>query len=111
MKKKIHLTILLCSRHDKWIAQCVEHDIAAQASSVEGVLYEIARTISAEIVVDCKHDREPLKGTPPAPDKFRELARNALKIENPRFPDFTLPSTLATRFEVQTEQELLLCTT
>jgi hypothetical protein len=76
-----HLTLIVCPQGDTWVAQCVEFDIAAQAKTVEDVIYEFERTLQVQMAMDRELGREPLSDVPPAPDHFRTMARGAFKID------------------------------
>ena len=75
------LTILVCPQGNNWVAQCVEYDIAAQAKTVDDVMYEFQRTLQVQLAMDLELGREPLSDVPPAPEHFRKMARAGHKIE------------------------------
>jgi hypothetical protein len=56
------MTINICidKQGDQWVAQCVEYDLAAQASSFDDVLYEFERTLNVQIAMDLHQGHEPL---------------------------------------------------
>ena len=71
--------------HETWIAQCLEYDLATQASSLnELLLYELPRIIAAHVYA-CKQegldpwtrDGEPL---PAPPEFFAEYEAGAIKV-------------------------------
>ena len=85
------LTILICREgRGIWFAQCVEYDIAAQAKTFDDVIYEIERTIHAQILIDSEAGCEPFSDVPPAPKEFWEIAKTAPELQS-LLPRFQLP--------------------
>jgi hypothetical protein len=56
-----------------WIAQALEHDIAAYGEDIEQAKLAFERTVSGYFVMATRHHREPLAGLPPAPDGFWDV--------------------------------------
>ncbi len=61
----------------EWIAQCLEHDICAQASTLDEVVYRFHLTIAAERDYAITHNRAPFEGIGQAPPHFHKLYENA----------------------------------
>jgi hypothetical protein len=95
MQTKI-LSVLLIKDHDDgqwWIAQCLEHDIAAQAHTVEDAVYELGRMIAGRMIAAADLGLgDAFVGVPTAPSECWEtfLANaNAMKITHE--PEFAAP--------------------
>lgn len=102
---KMDLTVLICK--DKcWFAQCIEYDIAAQASSLDDVLYRLMRSIMIQVALDVEHGREPLVDLPPAPQKYAAMANESRKVVT-RVPRFRAPRKVSRAFRPRTK--VVLC--
>ena len=86
-----YLSVLFIRQGDYWVAQALEHDIAAQGASLQLTQRTFEETLSGQIALDRKFGREPLKHLPPAPREYwdafeaadkREVAKTPLTIEN-----------------------------
>jgi hypothetical protein len=105
----LDLTVLVCGRDGAWSAQCIEFDIAAQAKTLDDVLYEFERTLHTQLLLDQEHGREPLGDIPPAPEEFRILALSAPRIDA-RLPRFQSPKEKSKRaLQVRPQADLRLC--
>jgi hypothetical protein len=69
--------MVLFQERDWWCAQCLEHDIAAQAPSLPDLQYEIDRVLFSHLAIAEKLGREPFAGLGPAPKKFWDAFENA----------------------------------
>ena len=49
---------------DYWVAQCLEHDIAAQGKTLPEVEDAFRKTVVGQIVLDLRKGREPLDSYP-----------------------------------------------
>ena len=57
-----------------WVAQCVEHDIVAQARTMDGVEAEFLRLLDAYVALAAKRKlKDPLAHIPPAPKRYQVL--------------------------------------
>ena len=63
------LRILFLKEGDKWAAQCLEHDIAAQGDSIPNAAESIMRAICSEIAV-CEELRKSFEAIPQAPTYY-----------------------------------------
>ena len=72
MRKVVVRALLFCES-GQWCAQCLDFDIAVQASTREQLLTELESVLitHVEIAIDCGH--EPFAGLPRAPDRFFEF--------------------------------------
>src|ERR1700730_4566918 len=73
------ITLSVIAFHDegKWIAQCVEYDIAASAESLTKLRKAFEKAVIANICVNKELGHSGLDGIPSAPSKFRDLFNNA----------------------------------
>ncbi len=60
-----------------WVAQCLEHDIAAQGDTIDEALDAFEAVLTGQIIADHEAGREPLSGIAPAPDYYFEHFRRA----------------------------------
>jgi hypothetical protein len=56
-----------------WIAQALEHDIAAHGEDVERAKLAFERTVSGHLQLAAKYHQEPLASLQPAPNIFWDL--------------------------------------
>ncbi|MBA3841157.1 MAG: hypothetical protein H0X39_00800 [Actinobacteria bacterium] len=55
----------------RWVAQVLEHDLAAQASSIDEILYEVRRMIVGHIL-SCEEQGLDPYAVPPAPKEYED---------------------------------------
>lgn len=67
----------------RWVAQCLEYDIATQAETLDALLYEIQRILVAHVVVAERENLEPFADLPKAPKRFWEMYERALSPVKP----------------------------
>lgn len=75
--KKIRVLVFRDPELDIWVAQGLEHDICAQAKTIEEVHAAFERAILADAAVAIERGEEPLAAIPKAPDAFFRAFRNA----------------------------------
>ena len=68
------VSVLLHKDGDAWVAQCLEHDLAAQAPSQEEAKKRFLRTLGQQILLDFMEGRAPLEWLPQAPARYFEEA-------------------------------------
>jgi len=73
------IQIIVCEdkRNGWWSAQCLQYDIATQARTLEGLIYEIQRVIMGQFVVSKELGGEPFVGIKPAPQIFWQIYDDA----------------------------------
>ena len=76
----LHVSVLIMREGDHWVAQCLEYDIAAQATSLDALKHAFARTFAGQIAVDLHHKRLPLQGIPQAPRRYFDLFEGAHRL-------------------------------
>lgn len=84
------LRILFFREGDWWIAQCLDHDIVAQAKDgLREAEYELERLIVSHILASQAEGLEPFAGIPPAPPRMQEKwANEAEPIQLTKLPNF-----------------------
>ena len=60
-----------------WVAQCIDHDIAAFAPSLPELPKALMRAVGANLCANADLGREGLEGIPPAPKRFAALFKRA----------------------------------
>jgi hypothetical protein len=74
-----------------WVAQCLEYDIATQASSLPDLLYDLKRTLGAHMLIAREEKLAPFANIPRAPQRFWEMYRQArTRLEAVRPADLPL---------------------
>lgn len=74
---KIRVLVFRDPASDIWFAQGLEHDICAQAKTIDEVHAAFERAILANAAVALERGEEPLAAIPKAPDTFFQAFRNA----------------------------------
>ncbi len=68
------VSAILFEEGDWWSAQCLEYDIAAQAKTLSGLLYEVERVLISHLCIAEELGRKPFEGLEPAPNhRLRRL--------------------------------------
>lgn len=83
------LRILFFREGEWWIAQCLEHDIAAQAKGgLREAEYEVERVLVTYVGACLAEGLQPFKGIPPAPERLQEMwNKDAEPLELTKLPD------------------------
>ena len=85
------MRVIILREEHLWVAQCLEHDIAAQSDSLHGVQVEFVKMVAAQIAVALSIKRDPqefLQSLGQAPDYYHDCFQRAERLENPiRVPD------------------------
>jgi hypothetical protein len=66
----IYIRVLIVRQGGQWLAQCLEHDLAAQAPSEKKAIGSFIRIVKARLHRDYRAGRQPFEGLPPAPAHF-----------------------------------------
>ena len=61
------LTVLLSPDDGGWVAQTLEHDVAAQGADIAAALDNLRAVLLGQFVADVRAGRRPLEDCPPAP--------------------------------------------
>src|SRR5258708_3974865 len=65
-----------------WVAQCLEHDIAAQAEHLKDAQEKFRKTLVSHIILALKHGEQPLKDIPEAPRRYWERWEEAAELKD-----------------------------
>ena len=76
--------VLLARESGAWLAQALEHDIAAHGTTLAEAQVALCRAIAAQIVVALHNGQEPLADFEPAPELYWHHFRNAQKLAEDR---------------------------
>jgi hypothetical protein len=91
-KVVLKLNVVLFIECGCWVAQCLEHDIAAQASTIRDVKHLIIKTISAEAKLDANAGRRPLESVKPAPQRYWRMFEEGERLaEQEPIPTEAIP--------------------
>lgn len=94
-ERAFHISAILFEEGDWWSAQCLEYDIAAQARTLNDLLYELERVLVSHLSIAEQLGRKPFEGLDPAPQKFWELyQKSRARVETEGSP-FRLPKAVA----------------
>lgn len=78
-----------------WVAQCLEHDIAAQARTQADLLYELQRLLAGYLLLGSELGRDLFHGMPKAPRRYWDLYERAKPLVSDISPlRVELPDTL-----------------
>jgi hypothetical protein len=79
-----HLRVIVFPEDGLYVAQCLEHDIVAQAPDIEDALERLELTIEAERAMRGTND---LSQISPAPGYYQELwGKHSLRIQRVNVP-------------------------
>jgi hypothetical protein len=74
------LRVLLIPEGDFWVAQCIDHDIAAQGSDPDGARRAFLITLAQQIELDVAKNRVPLEAIKPAPEWYFTAYEHAQEL-------------------------------
>jgi hypothetical protein len=92
------LNAVVYKEGDWWVAQCVDHDIATQARTVDQLYGEYERLIVGHIVASLAAGTRPFADTPAPPPHFRSMFASAKVVVMRPEPEFVLPPELAAQY-------------
>jgi hypothetical protein len=88
------VSVLLFQEGERWSAQCLQYDIAAQAATLPDLHYEIQRTLMGHMVVSKELGLEPFENLGAAPKRFWDIyLKSYLRVETDSLP-FRIPKSL-----------------
>jgi hypothetical protein len=70
-------------QREKWAAQCLEYDIAAQGESLSEVKNRFDKTVMGYFALAVKHKKSPFANIPPAPEEYHRMWENATALQDP----------------------------
>ena len=69
---QVSMRVVVFQEGDWVCAQCLEHDLAAQATTLDDCLYELERLIVGHVAISLENGPDPLHDLKPAPRRFCE---------------------------------------
>src|SRR5262245_11805331 len=79
---KISIRVIMFQDDGLWVAQCLEHDIGAQAPDVDTLMSRLEVVLTAECKESVERNNEPFAGIDPAPERFHQMwERRARSVE------------------------------
>ena len=81
--KHVELRVVVFRGFTKWVAQCLERDIAAQADSLGELPTRLAHALLAEIKFSEERGEPAFKLLPPAPTRYFAMWEGAEDVEDP----------------------------
>lgn len=84
--------VLICDQ-GLWVAQCLEHDIAAQGKSIKAAMRTFSKLFAGQVFLDIENGKEPLEDFTPAPVEYWEMLEEASPLKTPT--PIKMPPTLA----------------
>ena len=73
----LYIRVLVLKQGDQWLAQGLDHDLAAQGPSDRQAIQSFLRILRARMKRDHERGKLPLEGLPPAPDRFFDVWERA----------------------------------
>lgn len=101
MKSKtiiIRISVLLLQEENYWVAQGLEHDIAAQGESISEAKKAFKKTIIGQIILDVKDNLKPLEGIEEAPQIYWDIFKKAERLKEQ--PKFAMPKSVPSPFMI-----------
>jgi predicted RNase H-like HicB family nuclease len=71
--KAIRIRAVVFKEGGWWCAQCLEHDIATQAKTIDDLKAEIERVLTIHVELALERGQEPFSILPPAPDRYFQM--------------------------------------
>jgi hypothetical protein len=68
----INIRVIVFQEGDAWLAQALEHDIGAQAPTLDALQHRLALTLEAELEESLRRTGKPFGGIAPAPEHFQK---------------------------------------
>lgn len=84
--------VLLCDQ-GIWVAQCLEHDIAAQGKTIKQAMKTFSKSFAGQVFMDVENGKQPLEDFTPAPVEYWDMLREAEPLES--LTAIKMPTTLA----------------
>ena len=80
--KKICIRAVLFQESGNWCGQCLEHDIAAEAPTLEALKSELEQILSIQAEISLEHGQEPYSSLPRAPAKYFAMYEAFERLNN-----------------------------
>ena len=84
MRRRYVLNFLLVEGERDWCARCLEYDFVTQAATLQGLLYELPRTVIGHLLISHRTGRRPFEGLQRAAPRYRRMFRRSrVKVQAP----------------------------
>jgi predicted RNase H-like HicB family nuclease len=77
---ELKIRAVLFQEEGWWVAQCLEHDIAAQARTRDDLLYELERILVGHFFISAEKGKIPFANLPRAPRRYWVMYEQAEPI-------------------------------
>ena len=71
------VSVLLLREENRWVAQCLEYDVAAQADTISEVKNAFEKAFCSQLAVNVSHGFEPMQSVPKAPTFYHKWFEKA----------------------------------
>ena len=96
MKHNFEVKVLLISEGERWVAQCLEYDFAAQGKTMSKAMDCFSKSFAGQIYIDIDNGKEPLEDFTAAPveywDVFNKAADRLKELKPFKLPERFAPS-------------------
>jgi hypothetical protein len=83
MSSQLRLTVVIFREEDTWVAQVLEHDMAAHGKTPYAALAAVQLVIQAHVNFDTRNQRVPLARLKRAPDVYWNAFKRAEPLQKP----------------------------
>lgn len=77
----IEVRVVFFRGSSKWVAQCLEYDIATQADSLEQLETRLVQALNAEVEFSRRLDKQAFTRLPKAPERYWAMWRGATDFD------------------------------
>lgn len=70
---RAQIRAVIVKEGDWYVAQCLEHDITAQAKSLTDLYHEVQRVLATHVAIALSKDEEPFADIPAAPKRYWDM--------------------------------------
>ncbi len=79
---KYDINVLLLCDQGIWVAQCLEHDIAAQGKTIKQAMKTFSKSFAGQVFMDVENGKQPLEDFTPAPVEYWDMLKEALIVQS-----------------------------
>src|SRR5260370_40277349 len=88
--QKMALRAVMFKSGNAWVGQVLGYDIAAPGRTPKDLFYQMERAIVGHMLIATENGLEPFQNLPSAPDRYRKMFEEGLKVEPPKDHVFTV---------------------
>jgi hypothetical protein len=85
------VTVLFIREEARWVAQCLEYDIAAQADTIAGAKRAFSKAFVSQVATNIRHGKRPLQDVPKAPGFYFDLFKKGERLADRTLPKPVIP--------------------